>query len=1316
MVSFLPVLQPFSGSFHMTFLTRQLGLPPRDQRSEVPTEVRVSLRAVPELADHGFHDMVVLPGSFFVDLALHLDELASGAARRRALDSVFHNPIILSGRDDVRIGILIRQHEGAKTSYTFFEKADGGADANPAHHAAEVQIERLPETQVDAAPEPGLAESLQDLALPTAGGEFYDGLRANGNQYGPAFQGIAALSPGREKVIAKFEVPPAGASPFHCSRTRLLDVLAQSLAPLLSGPGKTFILKSIGRAEVADVGASTMLWGEATVTPPTAAHDSAGRAAARGTARLFDATGRVIAVISGVEFALMDSGRVADADKPAATRLVIASNFTAEPLEDSLGFWSDHLDIPLDIEFAPYNQVFQQLLDTGSSFRRNTGGINVVALSLEEWVRGGRRSLPRPGSERVERALGTRARHILPNGLEVAHLIKYETEYLYQEIFGDQAYLRHGIQLRDGDTVVDIGANIGMFSLFVMSQRADLNLYAFEPAPLAYDALQANIAAYGANAKAFRLGVSDRKKSATFTFYEKSSVFSSFHSDETDDREAIEAVVRNMLRDQNLPEAEMEAYVAELTADRLNRREYECELTSLSDVIREQGIEKIDLLKIDAEKSEQDILNGIDDEHWARIRQVVIEIHDRTGEAVRKTEALLTGRGFRCAIVEETLLERSGLYNLYAIREGSVAPSVDAESDALASVRRNVDDFTGVLRAFADRSTTPLILCVAPPCGAEVKSSPALLDALNDVERSLLLAASSMPNVHCVGSAELCGRYVLGDIHDPHSHQTAHIPYTADGYAALGTALVRSIFVLRRRPSKVIVLDCDNTLWGGVVGEDGVTGVKLTSGHRALQEFMVAKSQAGVLLCLCSKNNEKDVLDALTRRADMPLKPDHLAAWQVNWKSKSQNIQALAKQLNLSLDSFIFLDDNPVECAEVRAKCPEVVTLQVPSDPAQFPSFLAHIWPLDGSAVTQEDAARTRMYRENAQRERAREESLSLASFVHGLELRVDIAPPSRVDIARVSQLTYRTNQFNFTTIRRSEGEILEYLNHEDRGGLVVRVSDRFGDYGLVGVVLFERATDQLRVDTLLLSCRVLGRGVEHAIMAWLGNEAVRTSRRWVVVPYAQTERNQPALEFISAVAVGYGDATGTVWTIPAEVLSETRYDPERAAAAMALASGGESTAGQRQPATDLGAGRFSEKLQVIAGELNNAARITAAIAEHRARRSKAAATVVPGNSLEAAIAAIWSRVLGRHGVGLHENFFEVGGTSLRAVQVISAIRKELQHNLSIVTLFENPTVAALAARLGATPGEGEDANAATAAAAARGQQRRYNINRPKAR
>ena len=172
--------------------------------------------------------------------------------------------------------------------------------------------------------------------------------------------------------------------------------------------------------------------------------------------------------LSGVAFTLLD--RVDVADEKAAANLVIASNFTAEPLEDSLKFWGDHFGVQIHIEFAPYNQIFQQLLDTRSAFRRNSDGVNVILLGLEEWAAGDRHALMDLDKERAEQCFGDRPRYVLPNGLEIVHLNQYETDYVYKEIFEDQCYLRHGIRLQDGDTVVDIGANIGLFSLFVMSR------------------------------------------------------------------------------------------------------------------------------------------------------------------------------------------------------------------------------------------------------------------------------------------------------------------------------------------------------------------------------------------------------------------------------------------------------------------------------------------------------------------------------------------------------------------------------------------------------------------------------------------------------------------------------------------------------------------------------------------------------------------------------------------------------------------------------------------------------------------------------
>jgi FkbH-like protein len=549
-----------------------------------------------------------------------------------------------------------------------------------------------------------------------------------------------------------------------------------------------------------------------------------------------------------------------------------------------------------------------------------------------------------------------------------------------------------------------------------------------------------------------------------------------------------------------------------------------------------------------------------------------------------------------------------------------------------------------------------------------------------------------------------------------------HIPYTPTCYAAIGTALVRAIYNLKRSPFKVIVLDCDNTLWKGACGEDGPLGVEVTAPHRTLQEFMIDQMNAGMLLCLCSKNNEKDALDVFDQRSDMPLKREHLVSWRINWNGKSENIRSLARELNLGLDSFIFIDDNPVDCAEVEINCPSVLTLQLPRNPESFSSFLNHIWAFDHTGSTKEDQERTSMYQESAQRERYREQSFSLKDFINGLQLRVEIAELTEDRLDRVSQLTFRTNQFNFTTIRRSREEIKDLLKREDAKCLAVRVVDRFGDYGLVGVLIYELQHDRYKVDTFLLSCRVLGRGVEHALVLQLGERAVKDGKQFVEFTYRLTEKNLPALEFITSIGDLYRNEAGTSWIFPAGILANVKYDPGGAAP---IGPEVRETLGAEKPslrpALQFGAADRPERVQRIGEALYDIDRIAKAIEEYRIRKQPldAGTEVTPGSTLETALANIWRKVLGRPRIGINDNFFEAGGTSLRAVQVIAMIKRELNQTLSIVSLFECPTVALLAAKLSgtsvsATSGE-IHAETTAASAAQRGQQRRHNTLRRKA-
>ena len=1280
---------------------------------EASAEFRIGVRSVPYLADHGFHDMVVLPGSFYIDAALRVDRELSKRVAGVVRNVRFHNPIILSAEDTVvRVGV--QDHGDGRVEYTFYEAGieDGRARLPTGQYAARLEIDGNPATSPRAGTDTFSIEAFQarsDLVIDSA--RFYEKLRDNGNQYGPSFQRIASIWRAGDQCLGRLsvalldgDVEPRAVHP------SVLDSMTQVLAPFVMEQGKTFILRSIEKVELADVKFPATLWGHAVLLQQGGRDGNS----LVGNVRVFDQSGHAYADLSGVTFTVLDRAD-ATADATAAT-FAIASNFTAEPIEDAVRFWGDHFGVRVQLEFAPYNQLFQQLLDTASVFRKNRDGVNVILVGLEEWATEPRHEGMTLSKERADRCFGDRARYVLPNGLEIVHLNQYETDYVYKEIFEDQCYLRHGIRLRDGDTVVDIGANIGLFSLFVMSRCRNPKIYAFEPAPLVYELLKANCEAYGSDVRAVNVGVSDEPKTATLTFYEKSSVFSGFHADETEDREAIQTVVRNTLNSETSVAAEaVEEYVNELTADRLRRTTHECRLTSVSEMIREHQIAKIDLLKIDAEKSELDIIQGIDDRDWPKIAQLVIEIHDPTREAVKRIEELLAKKGFRCAVEHERLLEHSGLFNLYATRgEAAVDTGASHPRPVARGLRRTIQDFCTALRSFMNQSTAPLVLCVCPrtPAAAADAAQQAVLD---EAEQTLLAAAGTIANVHTIGSASLLRHYAINDYYDPHSHHVGHIPYTPEGYAAIGTALVRTIYSLKRKPRKVIVLDCDNTLWKGVCGEDGALGIEVSEPYRRLQEFMVGRMRAGMLLCLCSKNNEADVLDVFDQRTDMVLKREHLVARRINWNSKSDNIKSLAHELNLGLDSFIFVDDNPVDCADVRINCPGVLTLQLPRNSESFPPFVDHVWAFDQAGATDEDHNRTKLYQEHAEREQFREQTLTLKDFVKGLELRVEITEATDDQLSRVSQLTFRTNQFNFTTVRRSENEVRDYLKRDRATGLVVRVVDRFGDYGLVGVVLYETKADRYRVDTLLLSCRVLGRGVEHALLSHLGQRAVGEHKRLVELAYRPTEKNAPVREFMKSIGDQAGSATGTSWTFAADYLASLEYNPDE------TVPHGREEPPLRAPDTrppqqgwGFGVADRSEPVQRIAESLCDIDRLANAIETYRRLRNgplDAADDIVPAGTLQATLLNIWKRVLGRPRIGMNDNFFEVGGTSLRAVQMIATIKKELNQNLSIVSLFECPTVTLLAAKLGAASGA-PDGGTTAAGAALRGRRRRAVMKR----
>jgi len=594
-------------------------------------------------------------------------------------------------------------------------------------------------------------------------------------------------------------------------------------------------------------------------------------------------------------------------------------------------------------------------------------------------------------------------------------------------------------------------------------------------------------------------------------------------------------------------------------------------------------------------------------------------------------------------------------------------------------LEQQVSELTRALKAAASGSRTPWLVCVCPASrGAYVSGSTAAF--LARMERKLAEELARVSGVYPVTSHELGTLYPVADYDDPHRDELGHVPYTPMFFAALGTLIIRKFHALKRAAKKVIVLDCDQTLWTGVCGEDGPGGVRIDSPRRLLHEFMLAQRDAGMLLCLCSKNSEEDVRAVFECCPNMPLRLEHFAASRINWRPKSENLRSLAEELKLGLDSFVLVDDNPLECAEVEANCPEVLTLQLPEDPELIPRVLNHAWVFDHLKLTDEDRNRATLYQQNHQREQLRNQSLSLTEFLAGLNLNIQIDEAKAEQISRASQLTERTNQFNFTTRRRNEVEMQQLWSGSQFKLLTVTVSDRFGDYGLVGLVIYEMTRQALKVDTFLLSCRVLGKGVEHRMLAHLGQIAHAQGCRWVQIEFIASARNKPAHDFLESVGADFQQGSdGRIhYEFPVEFAMRVAYKPAQAENSQSSAPPSHPDAmrptGLRATSSQIGwiARNTHEPraiLQVIEAQLSTIS---------RPQRSYKA----PRTELEQNLCRIWEQVLRIERVGLSDDFFELGGSSLMAVQLLAQIRNRTGKSVPLPALFEAPTIEQLASLL----------------------------------
>ena len=315
--------------------------------------------------------------------------------------------------------------------------------------------------------------------------------------------------------------------------------------------------------------------------------------------------------------------------------------------------------------------------------------------------------------------------------------------------------------------------------------------------------------------------------------------------------------------------------------------------------------------------------------------------------------------------------------------------------------------------------------------------------------------------------------------------------------ASLATEAARLIAGARRPMRKVLVVDLDNTLWGGVIGDEGLAGIELGDNSprgeafKDFQKYVKSLKDRGVLLAVCSKNDQEKALEPFAKHPEMILQREDFVAFCANWEPKPENLRRIAKELRLGLDSFVFADDNPAEIEIVRQFAPEVGRVLLGPDPADYVSQLQDARFFEPRQITREDERRSEQYHAEAERKKIESQCANMDSYLASLEMVAEIHPFRPLDLPRVAQLVAKSNQFNLTTRRHSEAELGAIMTHPDTGHFSVRLRDRFGDHGLISVVILRFAKGVAEVDTWLMSCRVLKRGVEEGVL----NEMIRLAQ-----------------------------------------------------------------------------------------------------------------------------------------------------------------------------------------------------------------------------
>jgi FkbH-like protein len=473
---------------------------------------------------------------------------------------------------------------------------------------------------------------------------------------------------------------------------------------------------------------------------------------------------------------------------------------------------------------------------------------------------------------------------------------------------------------------------------------------------------------------------------------------------------------------------------------------------------------------------------------------------------------------------------------------GDQAADETAVSDALSrvdAIRRGFE-MNGGATCILQTLARP----VEPTFGSLDLTTPGTIRHMIDGFNRRLAASVRGTSALLLDAASVAETVGLAEWHDPTLWNIGKVPFASAYLPIYAEAACRLIAALRGKSRRCLVLDLDNTLWGGVIGDDGLAGIVLGQGDPTGEAFLevqrtaLALRERGIVLAVCSKNDERTALSAFRSHPEMLLREEHISVFLANWNDKATNIRAIAEALSLGLESLVLLDDHPVERGLIRELLPEVAVPELPEDPALFGRTLLAAGYFEAVTFSGEDRNRAGDYRQNALRIALKQEAGGVDEYLRSLRAAVEFGRFDAAGRKRVVQLINKSNQFNLTTRRYSEADIAQMEDDSDRFTLQVRLSDRFGDSGMICVVICVPEREDWWIDTWLMSCRVLGRRVEDAVLREIVRNARQRRIRRLIGTYVPTERNGLVREHYSRLGFDLLEARDegtTVWALAVE-------------------------------------------------------------------------------------------------------------------------------------------------------------------------------------